>query len=851
MLKRSYLLYLILFHYVKLVTTCRMRILEYGLRPVKSRYECINVDAQPNIPILPALNCSVRFYRSNYPSHRLYARISLRVLKLSVNYLMSTINCCSFQRSSSPDLPNSRFIQTPLERDNASFQQLDPIPFVTPASTMGSAQSREIRELFTSSQDDDTRGRSISIRRRKYRKRELPATVRHKESSSRLPNLAERLKRKMSRESGLSKKGSRMRLKQSPSDEDIQHRQELKRALHQRLQEDLLRDRSASQGGYDEDAMPIATPHPTLGRSGGFEHTRPEDGPRALTLFDPSFPSDRKFSSQSRPEKYSPKVTTIQDGLTVRKVLRKKKSAPAIFLIEQHPPDTAVEPEIRLAPGQSTSPFHFNNLIIPKRSRLSLRKAPVETAKGHSAPRRPSIRVEGASGVFGRSTPNMRLQFGRAGKSSRQLSHRFDCNPAGEEMDFGGVDGAADGRNCVTAPIEQKPISGQEIQATQHTATKPIRVSQSLSQLAESSGQWHRRRTSSVYSRQLTVHRNGSQYSALTSVGREADSRKGAEAQRNEGSTNLHTNNALQRRNSPQHVASSVYSSYNDSRQSIPHLDGNRKPCTSGRRQSTAYDHFNTENKEVTLLWERAFHAEEDATTSDKKRRTSMLPRGKDSMAVRRQASVSRATGSATPKLVLPETRNQRRRPALRRLDKYSSSSIGSLSPSGREEDPTSPTNSTGEKGRDTSPVRSSGSWSRFPSHTRAERSSSPASSSDGVQSRDFAIKAAGKSNPSDKPFVTHAEMDKRKSRSLNFRKSITNTLGRLYRSQVDMRGFDKGHRSSISEGGVLEYPELELPAGLGGGGASVWSKMYEDCVGPRDAIDESSAAAVGLRSPR
>lgn len=770
-------------------------------------------------------------------------------------YPMFANNCCSFQRSFSPDLPNSKIIQALQESGNCPLHQLDPISFVTPVSTMGSTQSREVRAIFASSQDHNAKGSFSSTARKKSLRRELPASVRHKESSGRLSHLAERLKRKMSRDSGLSRKSSKMRLKNSLSEEDIQRRQELKRALHQRLQEDLLRDRSASEGGYDEDAMPIATPYLTLDRNGSFGHIDPGDITAVPRPPDALESSDRKFGGQSRGEKYSAKVTTVQDGSTIRTVLRKKKSAPATLNTEQHGSQTAIEPKIRIASDQSASPFHFNNLVIPRRSRLSLGNAPVErpdTAKGKPDTLRSGLWVKRASGVFGRSTPNMRLHFGYSGKPSRQKSHRANCDPAIGELGLGGIDGAADSNNTVTAPTEQRSSRHQEPQVTQHLASRSVRVSQSLSQIGENSGQSHMRRTSSVYSRQLKSHRSSSQYSSRRSISPELGIHTAVEVHGKKITTRQPLNRSRDDRlrgQQPQHIASSVYSSHDGSRQSIPNLDGTREPYPPARRQSAAYDLLSAENLEAASLWEKAFqsHIEEDAAIPIG-RRSSMLPRRKYSVAIRRVASVSQETSGVRG---VPEGRRGRiTRPSLRRLQKYSSaSSLRCLSPSNKCREPTDRADKARRRGRNLSPATSAGSWSRFPSHTRAERSSSPASSSDGVHSRDFALETTGPKNPSDNHFGTFPAMEKRKSRSLTFRKSVTNTLGRLYRSQVELRGFDRGHRSSISAGGMLEYPELEIPAGLGEVGATVWSQIYEDCIPPRSGIDDSSVAVLDLAS--
>ena len=761
---------------------------------------------------------------------------------------MSAINCCSFPRSSSPGLPNSRVVETPQHIDNQPLQQFDPLPLFTPASTMGSAQSREVREIFTSAQDDDPPRASISLRRRKRPKRQPPATVRHKESNGRLYTFAERLKRKMSLESGLSRRSSGMRLKHSIDEEDIERRQELKRALHRRLQEDLLRDRSASQGGYDEDAIPIPMPQMTLPRNQDLNQINPKEAADEYRQLHATQTSERKLSGQSKPEKYSPKVTTIQDGSTVRRVLRKKSSVLAALDAEQHPPGIPTEPDIRLASGQSTSPFQFNNLVVPKRSQLTLRKASVEqidTADRNCDATRPRVLVKGASGVLGRSTPNIRLQFGYSREPSRQVPHRA-YDPTTEDLGFSGIDGAADNQGAVRVSTEQRLIPHWEAQAGQHAATGKIRVSQSLSQIAESSDQWHKRSSSSVYSKQPNVYRSSSQHSAQSSVVREAVLHAKQHPDRS-------TENLCLRK-PHQHVASSIYSSFGGSQQDIANLDGIREPCPASRRKSTAYDLFSAENKATSSRWEKAFqaHTEEDNAIAGKKR-NSILPRRKCSVAIRRRDTVSQNTDSVTLKRGSPEsTRHGLGRPALRRLETYSfASSLRSVSPSGGVRDPTASRNATNRGGRNASPARSSGSWTKFPSHTRPERSLSPANSSDGVFSRDFAMEITQTRNPSDKPLRTLPTMDKRKSRSLTFRKSLTNTLGRLYRSQ-ELRGHnDKGHRSSISAGGLTEYPELELPAGLGEGAASAWSKIYEDCVPQRDVIDASSVVDLGSTSPK
>ncbi len=147
-------------------------------------------------------------------------------------------------------------------------------------------------------------------------------------------------------------------------------------------------------------------------------------------------------------------------------------------------------------------------------------------------------------------------------------------------------------------------------------------------------------------------------------------------------------------------------------------------------------------------------------------------------------------------------------------------------------------------------PAREYLSWTRLPSHTRAERSGS-AGVNDGVQVRDF-------SPPTDEVEKTSEELSltkhknksaadlrspspgswrlrsfgrrrKKKAKSMTFGKDAGTPKWKLpkrssiwhwktlYRSQSsDLRRLRAGHRSSVTLGREVEYPELEIPAGLG-----------------------------------
>lgn len=165
-------------------------------------------------------------------------------------------------------------------------------------------------------------------------------------------------------------------------------------------------------------------------------------------------------------------------------------------------------------------------------------------------------------------------------------------------------------------------------------------------------------------------------------------------------------------------------------------------------------------------------------------------------------------------------------------------------------------------------------SWSRFPSHTRAERSGSSAGKEDNVHPRDFALEVQMR-DPSGSGGGREEDW-KTRYRRHTFERSMIHKLRkhqRVYHWSVN-RG---GVRSSISEGGELEYPELAIlptleaiplasraaspypvepsePSSVLGGpqeaglyravdGARLWSQMYEGCLPPRQpgTTDETS----------
>ena len=100
---------------------------------------------------------------------------------------------------------------------------------------------------------------------------------------------------------------------------------------------------------------------------------------------------------------------------------------------------------------------------------------------------------------------------------------------------------------------------------------------------------------------------------------------------------------------------------------------------------------------------------------------------------------------------------------------------------------------------------RPSGMWARFPSHNRHERAES-AGSADRVSTYDFGSRASSESLSPEAP-------KKRDSNRQTRPQGYFSMLKARYSNELtkDFRRLERGYRSSVSTGGVLEQPELEL----------------------------------------
>ncbi|KAF2261460.1 hypothetical protein CC78DRAFT_355595 [Lojkania enalia] len=125
-------------------------------------------------------------------------------------------------------------------------------------------------------------------------------------------------------------------------------------------------------------------------------------------------------------------------------------------------------------------------------------------------------------------------------------------------------------------------------------------------------------------------------------------------------------------------------------------------------------------------------------------------------------------------------------------------------------------------------PATDIGAWGRYPSHTRGERAGS-AGPADSVRPRDFALEAAvqfamgADIGPTGRPKSPTGPGGKKKkkrigdgrmikSRSMTFGKTFLRNYAKIFRSQsTEFQRHGHGHRSSITTGGTLDFPELEM----------------------------------------
>ncbi len=221
---------------------------------------------------------------------------------------MALFNCCSFRRAVSPDPQPAVLIDTSQTGGRFALSSHTP-------SQAGSyndvSDVHPIPGVSTSATKSDTAlPSSIASRVNIASAHETESIVRRRDSNRRLHDVAIKVRKKMSRDSGISKRSSTSRLRSSLSEDDYKRRDELKRALHQRVQEDIDEGSNLSDVSYDEDAVAIKTPKGTWGRHEDSIQINPKHLSNALRRSE-SPSGYAELDASSLPQVYAPKNTAV------------------------------------------------------------------------------------------------------------------------------------------------------------------------------------------------------------------------------------------------------------------------------------------------------------------------------------------------------------------------------------------------------------------------------------------------------------------------------------------------------------------------------------------------------------
>ena len=217
---------------------------------------------------------------------------------------MALFNCCSFRRTVSPDLQPAVLIDTSRTGGRFTLSSHNSSPA---GSHENVTNDQPIQEIFTLAIKGNTAlETSTALGNDIASSQETESGLRHRDSNRRLHDVASKVRKRMSRDSGISNRSS----KTSLSDDNHRRREELKRALHQRVHEDINEASNISEGSYDEDAVPIKTPSGSFGRHQGSIHISPKHLSSALRRSD-SPSAYAELDPRALSQAYAPKNTAV------------------------------------------------------------------------------------------------------------------------------------------------------------------------------------------------------------------------------------------------------------------------------------------------------------------------------------------------------------------------------------------------------------------------------------------------------------------------------------------------------------------------------------------------------------
>ncbi|KAI9815012.1 MAG: hypothetical protein M1827_002855 [Pycnora praestabilis] len=198
---------------------------------------------------------------------------------------MPSALCCQSQRSSSPNVSNARHVEPSQPDSPYSRKKYYQSSAAPPHDSKANDDAYALKAIFAEASVPVGEPRDALQILRRDSVSEGDASnhlVRHRSSASRIRNVKTRIRKTLSRESGLSRRSSRRKTREESSEEEIERRHELRRALRRRLQEEILADKGVGQGGYDSDANILATPKSLDESVIEDTHPRPKELGKAL-----------------------------------------------------------------------------------------------------------------------------------------------------------------------------------------------------------------------------------------------------------------------------------------------------------------------------------------------------------------------------------------------------------------------------------------------------------------------------------------------------------------------------------------------------------------------------------------
>ena len=170
---------------------------------------------------------------------------------------MASFLCCGSRRGPSPEHRPARLVDNSFTRGRFQLST-----DVSPASSTNTGEAeRSVQQIFKAATDESEEGKAGFLRGHGSVKNTNRYSLERKESMKKIHGIADRVRKSMSRDSGISKHISTRKSLDSPSQRDLQ----LERISRDRLQP-TSHHSDLDGSDYDQDAIAMITPKGTWGK---------------------------------------------------------------------------------------------------------------------------------------------------------------------------------------------------------------------------------------------------------------------------------------------------------------------------------------------------------------------------------------------------------------------------------------------------------------------------------------------------------------------------------------------------------------------------------------------------------